>query len=136
MATKDLSRTVIEGGRYWGNGWDRRHSHGQQRVREHAVSARLVRGADYDSTLYPQRRPIYREHADKLSAAERWLERHVGRSWSKTRSELFARFDIRTTAGRHVLFDHLLSDVEGERTARYPKYRVDRFGILRKVART
>lgn len=135
MSTKDLSRTVIEGGRRYRNSFDRRHSHAEHRVLERVVSARLTGGADYDCALYPQRQPIYRDHADKLSAAERWLERHVGRSWCKTRSELFARFDIRTTAGRHVLFDHLLSDVEGERTARYPKYRVDRFGILRKVSK-
>lgn len=135
MATKDLSRTVIEGGRYHGNCWYRRLTHGEHRTREHLVSARLLKGEDYDGVVYPRREAVGRGHRDKLNAAERWLEKHVGRNWNETRSELFARFDIRTTAGRHVLFDHLLADVIGERTARRGLYWVDRFGILRKVRR-
>jgi hypothetical protein len=135
MTTKNLARTVIEGGRYHRNCWDRRQSHGEHRVREHEVSTRLVKGADYDALVYPARRVVHRSFADKLRPAERWLAKRVGRSWSKTRSELFTRFDTRTTAGRHVLFDHLLTDVAGERNAWRPDYYVDDRGILRKVKR-
>ena len=38
MSTKNLARTVIEGGRYRGNRWFRRYSHKQERTAEHQLS--------------------------------------------------------------------------------------------------
>jgi hypothetical protein len=135
MATKNLARTVIEGGRYSGNTVDRRASNAVQRRRGRRVSGALVSGADADFTLYPVRTIVYREFADKLGPAKRWLASQVGRPWNKARSELFARFDIRTTPGRHIVFEHLLPEVEGPRRFR-KDYVVDRSGILRKAKRT
>jgi len=135
MATKNLARTVIEGGRYAGNTVARRASNGVQRTRVRGVSGALVRGADADSAVYPRREVVYRSFADKLGPAKRWLASQVGRPWNKARSELFARFDIRTTPGRHIVFDHLLPEVEGARRFR-KDYVVDRSGILRKAKRT
>lgn len=134
MATKNLSRTVIEGGRTPGNTWDRRASNALHRTSERRVSGALVRGADADFALYPARKVVWRQFHDKLGPAQRWLANQVGRPWNKARSELFARFDIRTTPGRHILFDHLLPEVEGSRRFR-KDFVVDRSGILRKAKR-
>lgn len=52
------------------------------------------------------------------------------------------RFDDRTTAGRHILFDHLLDSIEyvGEdhhpdRNSRWGRFTVDEGGVLQKVNR-
>jgi len=135
MATKNLARTVIEGGRTRGNTWHRRASNAVHRRKARHVSGALLSGADAEFTHYPVREHVWREFADKLGPAERWLEGQVGRPWNKARSDLFARFDIRTTPGRHIVFDHLLPEVEGPRRHRR-NYVVDRGGILRKAKRT
>ena len=85
MATKDLSRTVIEGGRVGFNQWARRHSHRLVRTRERMA---LGGGDDWDDVVIARRTPIGRAFADKLSPAERYLAAQVGRPWSKVRSEL------------------------------------------------
>lgn len=97
MATKDFSRTVIEGGRARFNCWERRRSHRVVRARERMA---LAGGGDWDGVVIARRTPVWRAFADKLAPAERYLAAQVGRPWSKVRSELFARFDTRTTAGR------------------------------------
>ena len=102
MTTKNLARTVIEGGRSCYNQWERRYSNAQERAHERLVSAALVGAADPDVTWYAPRKPVYRGFRDKLAPAERWLRSHVGRPWSKVRSELFSRFDTRTTAVRAI----------------------------------
>jgi len=135
MATKNLSRTVIEGGRSPGNTWERRESNRVQRSITRRVSGALVSGADADFTVYPVRKVVWRSFADKLGPANRWLASQVGRPWNKARSEIFARFDVRTTPGRHIVFDHLLPEVEGTRRFR-KDFVVDRSGILRKAKRT
>ncbi|MEI9947971.1 MAG: hypothetical protein WDO74_03070 [Pseudomonadota bacterium] len=134
MATKNLARSVIEGGRYPGNTRARRSSNWEHRRRVRRVSGALVSGADADFTLYPIRKLVWPEFHDRLGPALRWLESQVGRPWNKARSDLFARFDIRTTPGRHIVFDHLLPEVEGSRRLR-KDYVVDRVGILRKAKR-
>lgn len=135
MATKNLARTVIEGGRRHGNTWDRRASNGTHRTSARQVSGALIKGADAEFTVYPARKVVWRTFNDKLGPAERWLASQVGRPWRKVRSELFARFDIRTTPGRHILFDHILPEVEGP-PWRSPDYVVDHSGILKKAKRT
>jgi hypothetical protein len=94
-----------------------------------------MHSADADCVLYPLRQPLGRQFHDKLAPAERWLLRQVGRSWNAVRSELFARFDARTTAGRHVLFDHLLADVNlgDPALSRRADFYVDAHGILRRA---
>jgi|SRR6187431_1365685 len=134
MATKNLARTVIEGGRTRYSKWGRRASNGVQRSSVRRVSGALVSGADADFTVYPVRKLVWRDFHDKLGPAKRWLASQVGRPWNKARSELFARFDIRSTPGRHIVFEHLLPEVEGSRRHRRD-YLVDRMGILRKAKR-
>ncbi|HTQ05499.1 MAG TPA: hypothetical protein VMI54_16670 [Polyangiaceae bacterium] len=136
MSTKNLARTVIEGGRAPSNGWWRRFSNAQERSAERGVSGALVRGADADAAVYPRRKPVERAFLDRLGPAERWLAKQVGRPWSKVRSELFARFDARTTAGRHVLYGHLLRDVAGDAVGRsWGRFTVDVRGILKRNPR-
>lgn len=133
MSTKNLARTVIEGGRYRGNKFDRHRSNSIQRTREREVEHALCDRLDYDGALFPRRTPVYQAFMDKLGPALRWLRAQVGKQWNDVRSELFARFDTRTTAGRHILFDHLLAEVE-DRSHRFFRQRdffVDAGGCLR-----
>lgn len=131
MSTKDLSRTVIEGGRDAYNRWDRRNSNARERVAARQLSRGLCRAVELDDVVYGGRQKVYRGFRDKLRPAMRWLESQVGRPWNKVWGELVARFDTRTTAGRHIVFDHLLPEVEGPFP--YRGFRVDRRGLLKKM---
>jgi hypothetical protein len=138
MSTKDLSRTVIEGGRSHGNCHDRRDSHRGERRGVHQALDQIRDDHDADEILLAPRRQVSSSFYDKLAPAERWLRKQAGRPWDKVRGELFARFDTRTTAGRHIVFDHLLASVQVEALA--PRWSrlimfVGRGGILRVVER-
>ncbi len=110
MSTKRLSRTVIEGGRR--NVWERRASTQDERAEVRDYLNRCESDPDfYDEEAEPERRVVYKEFSDKLNPMERWLAKQVGRVWADVRSEVFERFDVRTTAGRHITFDHLLREV-------------------------
>jgi hypothetical protein len=132
MSTKNLARTVIEGGRARYNCWERRYSNGVARSWEAQTSARLRTAIELDELVYRARRKVYRCFQDKLGPAERWLAAQAGRPWNKVRSELFQRFDARTTAGRHILYDHLLPSVELHRRRFVPvEFTVNCAGILK-----
>jgi hypothetical protein len=95
--------------------------------------------AEPDSELYEVRSRQGRAFRDKLAPAERWLRSQVGRPWNKVRGELMQRFDTRTTAGRHIVFCHLVPSVKVDEIAdRYRRFdfKVDRHGILRELPRT
>lgn len=133
MTTKNLARTVIEGGRDRYNKFRRRNSNAAERIRAHAHEQALLRATECVDDPFEPRQPVGRAFHDKLSPARRWLSSQVGRSWDKVRGELFARFDARTTAGRHVLFDHLLREVCDGRDALhtpYADYFVSAHGLL------
>jgi hypothetical protein len=135
MATKNLARTVIEGGRERWNKYERRYSNRRARksAREYA------RGLRYDvdegeGTVAPLRQPIPRSHHDRLAAAERWLASFVGRAWDEARAQIARRFDTRTVAGQHIVFDHLLPSVKGsgrDETFSRKDFEIDEDGILR-----
>jgi hypothetical protein len=134
MSTKNLARTVIEGGRADFNRWARRFTNARERCAERLTSAALARGEDPDAAVYRPREPLGRSFRDKLAPAERWLDKQVGRPWNKVRGELFARFDTRTTAGRHILFDHLLADVDLGDFAHFGlRFTVDSHGLLKRA---
>jgi len=137
MATKNLSRTVIEGGRYRRNRWDRRHSNKQARVVANATFAQTRRDPENDNADPPCRKPVGKWFRDKLGPARRWLGRQVGRPWNAVRSDIFTRFDIRSTPGRHIVFGHLLPWVDdGDRHGfAWSEFTVDRHGILRNIVR-
>src|SRR4051812_1474335 len=106
MATKNISRTVIEGGRRHYNSYARRASNSDHRAAERVFLRRIV--LDPNGALEPIRAHVAKDFYDKLAPAERWMRRQVGRPWNKIYAEIRARFDIRTTAGRHIVFDHML----------------------------
>jgi hypothetical protein len=132
MSTKNLARTVIEGGRRRYSRFSRRHENAVERTRTHQVEGLLCRQGDAEEAYFPPRERVYREFDDKLGPALRWLRSQAGRPWDKVRSELFARFDIRTTAGRHIVFDHLLEEVRPRAPWRshYRKFSISPHGIL------
>lgn len=112
MATKNIARSALEGGRHSYNKWDRRQSNAEERAQARDYIKRVMADPESaDDDQFDARRPVYKEFTDKLSPMYRWLEKQVGRSWADVRSEVFDKFDIRTTAGRHIIFDHLLGQV-------------------------
>jgi hypothetical protein len=136
MSTRDLARTVIEGGRSRWNCWQRRYSNRRQRPRERDALARATRDGGLDDLIIRPRVPLWRDFHDKLSPPERWLDAQVGRPWNLVRGELLRTFDTRTTAGRHIVFDHMLPWVRGETSfARGARFTVDAHGLLRRLPR-
>lgn len=150
MSTKRLDRTVIEGGRVGTNKEDRRQSSQEDRVRTKQYLHKVKEDPDYwDDSTEPVRTKVNKEFNDKLSPMYRWLDAQIGRPWSEVRSEVFKKFDTRTTAGRHVTFDHLLYSVVDtasgfntrgeyipgrvENYVRSQEYYVDHEGILCKT---
>lgn len=138
MTTKNLSKTVIEGGRCG-------HYKAEVSARaseERAANRHFLRSIQddpesWDDRVPPLRRPVQPCFDDKLGPIYSFLDSRVGRSWNKVRSELFQKFDARTTPGRHVLFDHLLKSVcedpaapENAPHRRYARYFVDAQGRL------
>lgn len=149
MSTKKLERTVIEGGRFNRNKYERRHSNKEQRAIERAYMADLRKNLEFfDEEVVEDREHVYKGFSDKLGPMYRWIDAQVGRKWNEVRSEIFEKFDTKTTAGRHITFDHLLSsitdtlsgrDSRGRIAAnyetysnRYHEYYVDDNGFLRK----
>jgi hypothetical protein len=138
VARRDLSRTVIEGGRARGNKDDRRASHGEERAYVREWLGRVAcDNTDADDTDPRPRRVVYKHFRDKLGPAKRWLASQVGRPWSNVFSDLCTRFDTRTIAGHHVVHSHLLGWVyRGDESQlidrRGFEFVVDAHGILRR----
>ena len=139
MARKDLSRTVIEGGRYYHNSYLRRASHGVARARARQWLDRVhVDAGDADASAPTPGPRVPKRFRDKLAPALRWLTAQVGRPWAAVFSDLCARFDTRTVAGRHVVHDHMLRWVRAENDVRaWPRTElvIDARGILRRDPR-
>jgi len=137
MSRKNLSRTVIEGGRSHRNIFDRQNSHCTERARVRVWLSKVRLDMEAANDSDPRHRPrVGKWFSDKLGPARRWLEGQVGRPWSKVNAELLAKFDTRTTAGRHIVQDHMLEWVSRgppEATERWkrPEFIVDARGILR-----
>ena len=113
MSRKNLSRTVIEGGRRYYNSWDRGQSHREERASTRAWLDQVSQDSDVaDELVLPARRRVSKDFHDKLGPAKRWLAAQVGRPWNKVYAELRAMFDSRTIAGAHVVNDHMLQWVD------------------------
>lgn len=112
MSKKNLAGTTIEGGRAGSNKWDRRNSHTQERRSSRDFCNKVKIDPELaDEEDIETKDKVYKEFNDKLSPMNRWIESKVGELWSEVRAEIFKKFDSRTTAGRHILFDHLLSSI-------------------------
>lgn len=113
MSTKNLSRTVIEGGRRSVNKWDRRLSNREYRSEIREYMSNVGKNEDYsDEVFEPSKRKVVKDFNDKLSPMYKWLHAQVGRPWNQVKSEVVSKFDTRTTAGRHIVKDHLFGSVQ------------------------
>lgn len=123
MSKKNLARTAIEGGRHRSNKWDRRYSHAETRADEKAYIGEVTKDLEnfYDYDI-PKIRPVGKGFTDKLGPMYRWLHSQIGRPWNDVRSEVTSTFDTRTTAGRHIVYDHLLTSVEVTPNHNYGRY--------------
>ncbi|MEM1414780.1 MAG: hypothetical protein AAGH15_07760, partial [Myxococcota bacterium] len=89
--------------------FERRRSHGVERMKERAFLARLGRGVDDPELHEPERRAkVYKHFYDKLAPAARWLRKRAGQPWAEVEGEILRTFDTRTLAGRHIVFGHLM----------------------------
>lgn len=112
MSTKDLSRTIIEGGRHGSNTDDRRMSHRFERASQKLFLSEVSKDPELSDELsITKREHVYKSFADRLGGVKRWLDKQVGRPWNDVHSEIVKKFDTRTTAGRHVVYDHILTSV-------------------------
>jgi hypothetical protein len=138
VARKDLSRTVIEGGRSYYNSYERRASHGAARARTRDWLDSVLADPEIAELTEPRpRKYAGKSFYDKLAPAERWLASQVGRPWSKVFSELCAKFDTRTIAGAHVVHDHMLAwvspyGITSDSFWHHRYFFVDAHGILRR----
>lgn len=140
MGTKYLARTAIEGGRARGNKWARRHSHRPVRAHERELLHAIAGAPDPDDDDYvAPPAPQGKHFRDKLGAPERWLRAHVGQRWDEVYAEMKRSFDPRTTAGRHIVYDHMLGWVKKpgdvDRGFGWWGFVVDEEGILREWSR-
>ncbi len=136
MSTKNLSRTVLEAGRTSEGAWGRREDNRVERARTRRALAALRDEDAMDELTLPIMKKTNRHLDDKLGPPERWLASKLGRPWNKVRSELFARFDTRSLAGRHIVFGHMLIWVDDGTLGSclcLRKFVVDRHGILRRA---
>lgn len=125
MSTKNLARTVIEGGRHRSNKWDRRNSHAEERARlKNYLKEVTLDPENYEEYDVEPIEHIGKSFDDKIGPIYRWLGRQVGRLWDEVRADIAASFDTRTTAGRHIVYDHLISSVQITPEVRF-SYRSD-----------
>lgn len=133
MATKNISRSIIEGGRASSSKYDRRQSNQTHRIETRTLLHIARTGDDPEGLVMPKREPVRKEFADKLAPVYRWMRSHVGQRWADVYSKLRRTFDTRTTAGRHIIFDHVLSDVsfsDADHKVRPGTFLVDSEGLL------
>jgi hypothetical protein len=142
MSTKNLARTVIEGGRAERNKIERRVSTRSLRADTRAFLSAVRHDPEGAEGIAPPSRASAQIcFADKLNPAYRFLDSRVGKGWNNTLALLAERFDPRTIPGRHVVHDHILRDVAPSREAvgtngrSAERYYVDARGILRKPPR-
>ena len=115
MSTKNLARTVIEGGRRRHSKYLRRVGLRYLRVDNHRLCLALRNDPEgWDDADLPSRVREWGdiEHADKTNPCDRFLASRAGRRWDDVRSEICRRFDRRKLAGMHVTNEHLLNRVQ------------------------
>lgn len=139
MATKNLARSAVEGGRK-GRDMER----WQTRAERQAVRIQLcgIRSVDdaLDAGLLPPRWQDWDSgFTDKLNPTERFLRSRAGRPWNDVYSELCRRYDRRSLKGYHLVSAHIDRSMVGGHGHRWhwpfgaSDYgpRVDEHGILR-----
>lgn len=139
MATKNISRSSLEGGRYGYNKYERNASHRHERSRAREWLSNVRKDPEYaDEAVIKPRDPVYKGFTDKLNPAYRFLASRCGRTWAEVHSELRNRFDVRSLQGFHILCQHVLAEVNGAGTEydggarwRHQRFYIDEDDILR-----
>ncbi|MFH1098736.1 MAG: hypothetical protein V1723_02365 [Candidatus Uhrbacteria bacterium] len=142
MATKDLARTFIEGGRSPGDRTKRRESIRRLRTNHRQYCRRVVIDPEYyNEGAVPELPPLSGWDTRSLhgtSAISRWLDAHVGRPWSEVYAKLCRQYDARSNLGRRMREEALwrvcVNPDDCQRS--WHDYVVDEDGILRMNART
>jgi hypothetical protein len=127
MATKDLARTVVEGGRAGYSKWDRRRRNRSRRRLRFDENGDVLHGKPPT--------PGWRGFDDRLKPLRRWIGSHVGRGWNNVYRDFCTLVDRRTVKGWH-LDDHLKGMVDRGNPRGCESFHVDARGILRRNARS
>jgi hypothetical protein len=152
MATRNLARTVVEGGRK-GRFIERVFTRSQRKLtRQQLHGIDCARDAEESfavmGKVYPDRRDHWwgTDFADRLTAVERYLQANAGRPWNKVFSELCSKYDRRSLKGWHMIDGHINNHMVAKPGKRflfggsnYPPRSgawVDAHGILRYTQRT
>lgn len=105
MATKNLARTIVEGGRRSYSRYEEKTATAAERraLREQLRCA--TRNLDDVENLATARRktPFDREFNDKLTPCLKWLRSQVGRPWDDVYHDVRKKYDVRTTKGWHII---------------------------------
>lgn len=136
MATKNISRSAIEGGR--ANKYERNASHRHERSRSRAWLDQLRLGTESAEGSDPlPREHVSKAFTDKLGPCMGWLASHVGQPWDDVRSKLSRAFDTRKLSAWHVVNQHMLPEVRGAGTPndtlhvyRSQRFYIDEDGLL------
>lgn len=140
MSTKNLARTVLEGGRTGYEKFGRNYATRQQRRKTREYLTRVK----YDPEYYleekePERRKIFEGFTDKLTPVRRFLETQADKNWTEVNRLIKDRFDDRSLAGWHVVYQHIYRDIAPTTNVFQCKYYssydyyIDDENILRKV---
>ena len=143
MATKKLSRTILEAGAATPQKIDEWRSKRKERADNRAFLNKIKNDPEEaERNTAPKRGGRVRTPDDKLGPVHRFIESWVGRPWDKCYSEMKRKFNPKSLPGYHIIYDHILREIyknEDELNARsyYRGYRteyyVDNEGILRKT---
>lgn len=108
MATKDLARTIIEGGQCKPHAKaPRRDAKRSERMKIRAYLRNCARDRGWDEGhARPEREWVMACYADRTAALRRWMEQYVGRSWDEAYAAAVRTHDRRTTRGRHLIEGH------------------------------
>ncbi|MBI2056189.1 MAG: hypothetical protein HYT37_02320 [Candidatus Sungbacteria bacterium] len=132
MSTKNLARTVIEGGRYGYSKFERSFFNRAERRQAREILQAVRKSPDSaEESMMPIRQKIYVDQNDKTNPVERWLRAHCGKKWNDVHAKIFRTFETRTIAGQHI-YDHMLGQVATryEPSWQFRVFLIDEDGVL------
>ena len=143
MSTKKLARTILEAGSSGESKYERHLSTRKERSQTREYLSKVTRDPEVTERIVtPKRGPNWKSPDDNLGAVKRFVDSWVDRKWDKCLSEMMKKFNPKSLAGYHIIYDHILRDIYPNEAAlnarpywraRYGEYYVDGQGILRKI---
>ncbi|MBI4142361.1 hypothetical protein HY480_00625 [Candidatus Uhrbacteria bacterium] len=108
MATRNLARTIVEGGKCEEHTkGPRRDAQRVERMEVRAYLRHCTRDREWDNGhVCPVREPVRSCFADRTAVLRRWMGSYVGRPWDEAYAAIVRRCDRRTTKGRHLIEGH------------------------------